>query len=430
MSSLGEKLRQVRKERHLTQQMLAEGLVTPSMISQIESDHATPSIQLLEQLANKLNVDISYFADDLAQKSWQSDTYRTASQLMHSGQYDDAVPLLKQLICTPSLSLREEALFSDLADCYERLGKWREASEIREHSAETALAKSDIAAAVSAYYHLGHFHKKMNHTSLARMYWQRGAKVLQSHPNSTSPVAGKLLQELGDAYLRLGAADSAIATFSLGVDYSKRSNLFEGPMVLGLGKAYMVRGEFAEAAEKINAALALHHSVDHEDGMDECHWTLGIWHLRQKQYSRALEYLQTYTHSRTAMRARQKLAYAYYCQTQCYVGMEDWNAAQEQVKQVFAHVEPGSELEKRAAYLSALVYIRIQAPVKAFVAVESYTSSSLAASSWSKTRLYNLSELLSVQTQALLQMQQTASAVTLARSLAEILLTMEIFPEE
>lgn len=56
MATLGTRIRDLRTRRGITQTQLAEGLVTPSMISQIESGKSHPSRQLIAELAERLGV--------------------------------------------------------------------------------------------------------------------------------------------------------------------------------------------------------------------------------------------------------------------------------------------------------------------------------------------------------------------------------------
>jgi transcriptional regulator with XRE-family HTH domain len=56
MKISGEKLRMRRKERSLTQKELANGICTPSMISQIECGKANPSEYMLQRLCARLGV--------------------------------------------------------------------------------------------------------------------------------------------------------------------------------------------------------------------------------------------------------------------------------------------------------------------------------------------------------------------------------------
>lgn len=63
--SLGTKIRELRLANGMTQSELGAGLVTPSMISQIESDKANPSYSVLEAIAVKLKTPLEYFLADI-----------------------------------------------------------------------------------------------------------------------------------------------------------------------------------------------------------------------------------------------------------------------------------------------------------------------------------------------------------------------------
>lgn len=56
--TLGEKIRDCRHEMHLTQQALAEGIVTRNMLSQIENGTAQPSLDTLIAFASRLDVPV------------------------------------------------------------------------------------------------------------------------------------------------------------------------------------------------------------------------------------------------------------------------------------------------------------------------------------------------------------------------------------
>jgi transcriptional regulator with XRE-family HTH domain len=63
--SLGEKLRQIRSERNISQRDLARmaGL-SPNSISLIERDETSPSVATLQSLATALNIRMSYFFEE------------------------------------------------------------------------------------------------------------------------------------------------------------------------------------------------------------------------------------------------------------------------------------------------------------------------------------------------------------------------------
>ncbi|MBQ4065931.1 MAG: helix-turn-helix transcriptional regulator [Clostridia bacterium] len=61
---LGEKLLALRREQKLTQNALADGIVTRNMLSRIENGAATPSLSVICALADRLDVPVGYLIDD------------------------------------------------------------------------------------------------------------------------------------------------------------------------------------------------------------------------------------------------------------------------------------------------------------------------------------------------------------------------------
>ena len=64
MTTLGEKIKALRKEKRLTQTQLAGSELTKSMLSQIENGKATPSMKTLQYLASKLECEASFLLEE------------------------------------------------------------------------------------------------------------------------------------------------------------------------------------------------------------------------------------------------------------------------------------------------------------------------------------------------------------------------------
>ena len=62
--TLGEKLRQARREAGLSQRQLCGQVITRNMLSQIEHDTARPSMDTLRYLAGRLGKSLGYFLDE------------------------------------------------------------------------------------------------------------------------------------------------------------------------------------------------------------------------------------------------------------------------------------------------------------------------------------------------------------------------------
>src|ERR1700682_2509208 len=64
MNSVGERLRQARLARGLTQEQLARGVATKGFISQVECNRATPSLAKLRLIAERLGLPLGHFTGD------------------------------------------------------------------------------------------------------------------------------------------------------------------------------------------------------------------------------------------------------------------------------------------------------------------------------------------------------------------------------
>lgn len=62
--ALGQQIRQVRLDAGLSQRQLCGGLITRNMLSQIENGNARPSMDTLQQLAQRLGKPVSYFLEE------------------------------------------------------------------------------------------------------------------------------------------------------------------------------------------------------------------------------------------------------------------------------------------------------------------------------------------------------------------------------
>lgn len=291
-SSLGQRIRELRKRRHMTQAQLCDGLVTPSMISQIEADKATPSPALMSSLATRLGVTVDYFADDLSVRADLMHTYRRGRSLMERGDYTEALPLIESCIEPLRSIFRDDMLYGDLALCYEHTGELERAAEVQERVVFIALDRDDGASAVHAYYHIGNMYRRSNQPSLARMYWQRGAVVLARYPDLHMPLAVKLYSSLGRICYTLKHFQVALVYFERAVEVSTE---FESWLDLamvwhGMANLYIETGRFTLAEKYTEDAVRMYKLVRDQRGINQCKINHGIILSRSGRYSEAVEY--------------------------------------------------------------------------------------------------------------------------------------------
>lgn len=323
MTSLGQKIRSVRMERKMTQIALCKGLVSSSMISQIEADKATPSAQLLEQLAARLGVKPSYFADDMTQKTDLAQTYRRAKSYLEAGQFSAALPILEALIHPPSPQFREEVLYTDLAQCYERLDRHLDAAGMYEQIVRVSLEKDDVPSAVHAYYYLGQIYRKLNQPRLSRMFWQRAADLLSRHPDVQMPLAMKIHANLGRTYFLLESYPRSLTNYRIASILADRYSAMLDLAIIrhGMANVHMELHQYTEAEPLFHSALHLYNAVRHQRGVNQCKINIGVNLRRSGRLAEALAHLDTCIQDPDILTDVIRLANAFGERARCYLDM-------------------------------------------------------------------------------------------------------------
>lgn len=90
--ALGEKIRELRVKKGLTQNQLAGDHITRNMLSQIENGIASPSMKTLTHLAEKLDVSVGYLLEEGAPTASSA-----AKKLIKKGNYAKAIAALDDM---------------------------------------------------------------------------------------------------------------------------------------------------------------------------------------------------------------------------------------------------------------------------------------------------------------------------------------------
>ncbi len=129
--TLGQKLRQARLARGLTQSQVAGTRITRNMLSQIENDQASPSVRTLEYLAAALGVNAGWLMTEEESDSASSRLAR-ARAMLRGGEYEACLKLLAGqektagdeellILSAAAAGLAERALGDERLDEAERL---------------------------------------------------------------------------------------------------------------------------------------------------------------------------------------------------------------------------------------------------------------------------------------------------------------------
>ena len=261
--SLGQKIRELRVAKGLTQSDLGSGLVTPSMISQIESDKANPSYKVLEAIAEKLETPLEHFLSDVQTQLEQTSAHKVAKALLSSDNFERAAALLESLLEKPSPTLNLIDVNFDLGECYLNMQRFDAAVTLFNRVIELSLRKGNPEAMLQALLKLGLIEKHRRKYHLAIYHWRKAYEQFEQLSQPEPFLQSQILTNLGDIHYQLGEFEEALSYFGMAYKFLSSSSHFEqiGFTYIGLGLSYKKMREYDKAAEYSQYAIAIFESL-------------------------------------------------------------------------------------------------------------------------------------------------------------------------
>jgi HTH-type transcriptional regulator, quorum sensing regulator NprR len=299
-SSLGQRIRQARKELKMTQHDLADGIVTSSMICQIENGKAFPSYPVLAALADRLSKPIEFFVSDTDATKRQRSSYTLAKALMASGSYEKAYTLLKSLQDMP-LSDPEDFQMT-FSECCQQLGKYEEAAAPLDDMLTNAKNSGSLKQMVSILYRLGKIAEHGNQYQLALYHWEKAYELLD-RTEIEAALRSKLLTAMGNTQYKLGYVQEAVSLLKEAYEQRESFQSLEelGKMYLTLSLSYREAHDLAGAAEFSDRALTIFKSLQNIHLATDVKRSMGILLAKQGQFDESVnlfdECIDTYTRS-------------------------------------------------------------------------------------------------------------------------------------
>lgn len=178
MPTLGEKIRTARLQHGLTQADLSNDLVTPSMMSQIESGKAKPSYTLVTAIANRLGLPVEYFLNDLT-KQFTMETYlQQAEYELLLGRPRGALETLEAIATSLDLQgVTAQRGHLLRARAHRMLERYEEATSLLHSVREFALQTLDHRLQFQVYIESGHVEYAMNNPLGAMHEWKNAVEI-------------------------------------------------------------------------------------------------------------------------------------------------------------------------------------------------------------------------------------------------------------
>jgi HTH-type transcriptional regulator, quorum sensing regulator NprR len=293
-TSLGQKIKELRIMKGLTQSDLGAGMVTPSMISQIEADKANPSHKLLCAIAEKLETSVDYFLTDMQTKLEQTSTYKLAKAFMESSEYDRAIELLEELLHNPAPHLHLTNISFDLANCYLHVEDFDRATELFEEVLEGSIRNGEHNTAVLALNKLGVIQLRKENLLLAQFHWKKAYQILSRTEGIDVSTKAFVITNLGMVNLKLGEYADALKYYTESYQLLQGTNYLKliGETYNGLGHANKELKIYKKAIEHTQDAIAIFKSLNYVKASYECKVNLAIIKGEEDKSEEALSLLE------------------------------------------------------------------------------------------------------------------------------------------
>lgn len=159
--TLGQKLKQARLDKGLTQQEVVGDFITRNMLSKIENDVANPSIKTIEYLAEKLNKPVTYFLENMISttldtKSNSELTFEHSSYMIKKQEYDNCISYLEDILSKSSYNTSDiyyGRILYNFSYSYRKISKLDEALQ-------NIITAIHVLEKNKDYYHLSKSHQE------------------------------------------------------------------------------------------------------------------------------------------------------------------------------------------------------------------------------------------------------------------------------
>lgn len=262
--TFGQRLKQARLARGLSQSDLAAPVLTKAFISLLERDRVRPSLGSLSHLAERLDRPLAYFLAGLDPKTVNrtlAELDRRARQALDQQRYtaaQAAFEQLRDLASAEGVPQAETRAALGIGEALLGLRRLPEAERLLGESLEVARRAHDPLMECRALKGLGLVAHNRGRLHEAVAHYRAGLALIPALPQPAPALHGELLAYLSTMLFRLGNFDDsrAAATEALALLEASAPHR-TGEVRMALGFIHYSLGEYESAAAEYRLALRI-----------------------------------------------------------------------------------------------------------------------------------------------------------------------------
>jgi tetratricopeptide (TPR) repeat protein len=264
MNSVGERLRQARLARGLTQEQLARGLATKGFISQVESNRAVPSLAKLRVMADRLGVPLAHFTGETSPLEL---TYlrKSAELAVKVQEPERALGFVDEALALITTANERAELLRIRGRALDALGRLGEALEAHQ-TAAAAVPPDDPELNAAIYAEIATVLQQLEQFSAGIEANLRALHALDRCKHADPALRSRVLHNLGRESYALGQLEQADRYFQQALEAALDAENVRRAAIahMSLGVSARAIGDLPRAIEHCQRALEMHNRIGQE----------------------------------------------------------------------------------------------------------------------------------------------------------------------
>ncbi|MCX7569512.1 tetratricopeptide repeat protein [Tumebacillus sp. DT12] len=294
MFSLGQRLREIRLKKKMTQIDLAKGICTASMISQIESDRARPSYKMLIAIAERLDTQLETLLIDTDMNLEHVSAFKMARALVGAKEYPSAIPYLEELLKEQRSQVSTIDIQLELGECLLHTGDLDRAEKQLHEVQEWGVLRQDHHKVARTLKLLGEIEERRRRYPLAAFLWEKGLASLERMDHPDLFLRAEILHVLGTVQLKMERPHDAQRYLDEAAAlYAGTDNLRAiGHVYLGLSTSYQQQNDLQMSVDYSERAAGIFKGLEDRLFVLRNQVTSAISHIASGQAEEAEPMLQ------------------------------------------------------------------------------------------------------------------------------------------